>query len=156
MAVGANLGLPSAIIAEFINLNKHEKYAASYYSINNFLSKFSLAIASGIALPILGFMDYQPGIARTDFLFPVTYALLPCFFQIISRPPPPQPLTRNTNNTALWKRCFRGHRPKTSGRFGTCTNREKLSHLSDSERCGSFLRFDFGGFRAFRQGRLPS
>ena len=84
MAVGANLGLPSAIIAEFINLNKHEKYAASYYSISNFLSKFSLAIASGIALPVLGFMDYQPGIARTDFLFPVTYALLPCFFQIVS------------------------------------------------------------------------
>ena len=84
VAVGANLGLPSAIIAEFISSNKHEKYAASYYSISNFLSKFSLAIASGIALPILGFMGYQPGIARTDFLFPITYALLPCFFQIVS------------------------------------------------------------------------
>lgn len=84
MAVGANLGLPSAIIAEFISLNKHEKYAASYYSISNFLSKFSLAVASGIALPTLGFMGYQPGIARTDFLFPITYALLPCFFQILS------------------------------------------------------------------------
>ena len=69
MAVGANLGLPSAIIAEFISLNKHEKYAASYYSISNFLSKFSLAVASGIALPTLGFMGYQPGIPRTDFYF---------------------------------------------------------------------------------------
>jgi len=84
MAVGANLALPSAIIAEFINSNKDENYAASYYSISNFLSKFSLAIASGIALPILGFMGYVPGIAREDYLFPFTYAFLPCFFQIIA------------------------------------------------------------------------
>tara|TARA_B100000989_G_scaffold220213_1_gene168043 strand:- start:382 stop:1626 length:1245 start_codon:yes stop_codon:yes gene_type:complete len=84
MAVGANLGLPSAIIAEFISSNKNENYAASYYSISNFLSKFALAIASGIALPILGFMGYEAGIARTDNLFPFTYAFLPCVFQIIS------------------------------------------------------------------------
>ena len=84
MAVGANLGLPSAIIAEFISSNKNENYAASYYSINNFLSKFALAIASGVALPILGFMGYEAGIPRTDYLFPFTYAFLPCVFQIIS------------------------------------------------------------------------
>ena len=84
IAVGANLSLPSMIVAEFIKLNKHENLAASYYSISNFLSKFSLAIASGIALPILGFMGYQPGIIRDDYLFPFTYALLPCIFQVIS------------------------------------------------------------------------
>jgi Na+/melibiose symporter-like transporter len=84
MAVGANLALPSAIIAEFINSNKHEKYAASYYSISNFLSKFSLAFASGIALPFLGFMNYQPGVARNDYLFPTIYALLPCFILLIA------------------------------------------------------------------------
>ena len=81
MAVGANLALPSSIIAEYIYINKHEEYAASYYSVNNFLSKFSLAIAAGIALPILGFMNYKPGLPRVDDLFPITYALIPCIIQ---------------------------------------------------------------------------
>ena len=49
MSVGANLALPSSIIAEYIYENNHEEYAASYYSISNFLSKFSLAIAAGTA-----------------------------------------------------------------------------------------------------------
>ena len=84
IAVGANLALPSTIIAEDINSNNTQDYASSYYSISNFLSKFALAIASGIALPILGFMGYEAGIARTDNLFPFTYAFLPCIFQIIS------------------------------------------------------------------------
>tara|TARA_X000001036_G_scaffold382373_1_gene375034 strand:- start:1060 stop:2313 length:1254 start_codon:yes stop_codon:yes gene_type:complete len=84
MAVGANLALPSVIIAEYIHSNNHENYAASYYSISNFLSKFSLAVAAGTALPILGFMGYQPGVLRTDFLFPVVYAVIPCIIQSIS------------------------------------------------------------------------
>ena len=84
MAVGANLALPSAIIAEYIYENNHEEYAASYYSISNFLSKFSLAIAAGTALPILGFMEYQPGTPRVDNLFPITYAVIPCLIQAIA------------------------------------------------------------------------
>ena len=84
IAVGANLALPSAIIAEFITSNKYHNYASSYYSITNFLSKFSLAIASGFALPILGFLGYQPGILRSDYLLPLIYALFPCFILVIS------------------------------------------------------------------------
>ena len=84
MAVGANLALPSSIIAEYIHINKHEEYAASYYSISNFLSKFSLAVAAGTALPLLGFMDYQPGLPRIDNLFPIIYALIPCIIQAIA------------------------------------------------------------------------
>ncbi len=84
MAIGANLALPSSIVAEDIHKNKHEEYAASYDAISNFLSKFSLAVASGTVLPILGFMGYHPGVLRTDYLFPVTYAVIPCIIQIIS------------------------------------------------------------------------
>ena len=82
MAVGANLALPSSIIAQYIYKYKHEEYAASYYSVSNFLSKFSLAIAAGTALPILGFMNYQPGMQRADNLFPITYAVIPCIIQV--------------------------------------------------------------------------
>ena len=33
------------------------------------------------------------------------------------------------------EKCLHGYRPKTSGRFGACSKRGKLSHLTDSERC---------------------
>ena len=84
IAVGANLALPSAIIAEDINSNNNQDYASSYYSISNFLSKFALAIASGVSLPILGFLGYVPGIARNDVLLPFVYAFLPCCILLIS------------------------------------------------------------------------
>ena len=84
IAVGANLALPSAIIAEFITSNKYHDYASSCYSISNFLSKFSLAVASGLTLPILGFLGYQPGILRDDYLLPLIYAIFPCCILIIS------------------------------------------------------------------------
>ncbi len=84
IAVGANLALPSAIIAEFITSNKYHDYASSYYSITNFLSKFSLAIASGFVLPILGFLGYEPGTIRNDYLLPLIYALFPCIILVIS------------------------------------------------------------------------
>ena len=53
MAVGANLALPSSIIAEYIYINKHEEYAASYYSVNNFLSKFSWQLLLGLLCQFL-------------------------------------------------------------------------------------------------------
>ena len=84
IAVGANLALPSAIIAEDINSNNNQDYASSYYSISNFLSKFALAIASGVSLPILGFLGYVPGIARNDVLLPFVYAFLPCCILLFS------------------------------------------------------------------------
>jgi len=84
IAVGANLALPSTIIAEDINSNNTQDYASSYYSISNFLSKFALAIASGVSLPVLGFLGYVPGIARNDVLLPFVYAILPCCILLIS------------------------------------------------------------------------
>jgi hypothetical protein len=29
-------------------------------------------------------MNYQPGVARNDYLFPTIYALLPCFILLIA------------------------------------------------------------------------
>ena len=84
MSVGANLALPSAIIAEYISSKNHQEYASSYYSISNFLSKLSLAIASGTVLPFLGLMGYQPGFERADNLFPLLYALIPCLIQLVA------------------------------------------------------------------------
>jgi len=84
MSVGANLALPAAIIANFIKEKNNQVYAASYYSITNFISKFSLAIATGISLPLLGFFGYVPGIRITDNLFPLIYAIFPCFILVFA------------------------------------------------------------------------
>ena len=84
MSVGANLALPAAIIANFIKEKNNKIYAASYYSITNFISKFSLAIATGISLPLLGFFGYVPGFPITGKIFPLIYALFPCFILVFS------------------------------------------------------------------------
>jgi len=84
MSVGANLALPAAIIADFIKEKNNEVYAASYYSITNFISKFSLAIATGISLPLLGFFGYVPGVQITGNLFPLIYAVFPCFILVFA------------------------------------------------------------------------
>ena len=84
MSVGANLALPAAIIADFIKEKNNQVYAASYYSITNFISKFSLAIATGIALPLLGFFGYIPGVQITGNLFPLIYAVFPCFILVFA------------------------------------------------------------------------
>ena len=84
MAVGANLALPSAIIAKYIVENNFEVYASSYYSLTNFISKSSLALASGTALPFLGFFGYVPGQEMQGNLFPFIYALFPCLILILA------------------------------------------------------------------------
>ena len=84
MSVGANLALPAAIIADFIKEKNNQVYAASYYSITNFISKFSLAIATGISLPLLGFFGYVPGVQITGNLFPLIYAVFPCFILVFA------------------------------------------------------------------------
>ena len=84
MAVGANLALPSAIIAKYIVDNNFQVYASSYYSLTNFISKSSLALASGTALPFLGFFGYVPGQDIQGYLMPFIYALFPCLILILA------------------------------------------------------------------------
>lgn len=84
MAVGANLALPSAIIAKYIVDNNFEVYASSYYSLTNFISKSSLALATGTALPFLGFFGYVPGQEMQGYLFPLIYAFFPCLILVLA------------------------------------------------------------------------
>ena len=84
VAVGANLALPSAIAADILSEKEHQRAASRYYSFMALLAKASLALATGIALPLLGLSGYQPGQITTGSLMPMAYALVPCGIQILA------------------------------------------------------------------------
>lgn len=84
VAVGANLALPSAIAADILAQKKHQRAASRYYSFMALLAKASLALATGIALPLLGLSGYQPGEITTGPLMPMAYAMIPCGIQVIA------------------------------------------------------------------------
>lgn len=84
VAVGANLALPSAIAADILAEKTHQRAASRYYSLMALLAKSSLALATGIALPLLGLSGYQPGEITSGYLMPIAYALVPCGIQVLA------------------------------------------------------------------------
>jgi len=81
LALGADLALPPAILADRIAKLKDQHAASGYFSVMTFLTKSGLALATGVTLPLLGWMGYQPG-AVEDYSqtahLSVAYALVPC------------------------------------------------------------------------------
>jgi len=85
LALGADLALPPALLADHIDANGRQNDAARLFSIMAFLSKSSLALATGLALPLLGLFGYHPDTTMTadlNFLLSVTYAGLPCLLKL--------------------------------------------------------------------------
>lgn len=78
LALGGDLALPPAILADQLDSQHTQPLAARAFSMLTFLSKSSLAFATGISLPILGWLGYQPGTvgAQTEALSTL-YALVP-------------------------------------------------------------------------------
>lgn len=78
LAFGADLALPAALLADVLARNGRGG-AGACFGWWNFVTKASLALAAGIALPLLGWLGYSPGdqdAAARDALRAV-YALLP-------------------------------------------------------------------------------
>lgn len=84
MAIGGDLALPPTIIAEFIKKNRHQQAAGQYYAVSTFISKAALAIATGVALPLLAFYGYKPGTISEDLSLPLDYALVPCAIKLFA------------------------------------------------------------------------
>ena len=61
LALGADLVLPATHLADLARRN-----TATYFGVWNFATKLNLALAAGIALPLLGAVGYQPGSAAAD------------------------------------------------------------------------------------------
>lgn len=80
-ALGSDLALPGALLAGLIaKAGDRGRAEGAYFGWWNFATKLNLALAAGLALPLLGWFGYAPG-ARDGHavaLLAAAYCLLPC------------------------------------------------------------------------------
>ncbi len=87
VALGADLTLPGALLAGTIQRAGHgQQLEGAYFGWWNFATKLNLALAAGVALPLLGQFGYAPGAQDTQALQALTiaYCLLPCLLKLLS------------------------------------------------------------------------
>jgi Na+/melibiose symporter-like transporter len=87
LALGADLALPGAMLAGVIRRAGHGAQAeGAYFGWWNFATKLNLALAAGVALPLLAAFGYTPG-ARDDAALnalALAYCLVPCLLKLIA------------------------------------------------------------------------
>ena len=81
LALGADLALPAAIAAD---LGERQGQAGACFGVWNFVAKLNLALAAGLALPLLGLLGYVPGQASGLPALSFAYALLPLAFKALA------------------------------------------------------------------------
>ncbi|MFM8766660.1 MAG: MFS transporter, partial [Rubrivivax sp.] len=87
VALGADLALPGAMLAGVIQRAGHAgRLEGRYFGWWNFATKLNLALAAGIALPLLAAFGYQPGGRDAQALQALTiaYCLLPCALKLVA------------------------------------------------------------------------
>ena len=81
IALGTDLAMPAALLAGVIlESGDRGRAEGAYFGWWNFATKLNLALAAGVALPLLGAFGYEPGIRTDGALQALTFAycLLPC------------------------------------------------------------------------------
>lgn len=84
-ALGADLSLPPALLADRIDHVEDQAIASRYFSGAAFFAKASFALATGLTLPMLGALGYvpgQPAVAEIGIYLSGVYALVPCAIKI--------------------------------------------------------------------------
>jgi len=96
VALGADLVLPSALLAGVIADAENDathtapstgtRLAGACFGWWNFATKLNLALAAGLALPLLGLVGYVPGTRNAEALHALSlaYCLLPCALKFIA------------------------------------------------------------------------
>jgi len=85
IALGADLALPGALLAGVIQRAGHgTRLEGAYFGWWTFATKLNLALAAGLALPLLAAFGYSPGARDPQALqaLAVAYCLLPCVLKI--------------------------------------------------------------------------
>ncbi len=86
-ALGADLALPPALLAGVISAAGHSgQREGAYFGAWSWMSKMNLALAAGIALPLLESLGYTPGHASDAGLRALVYAYawLPCALKCLA------------------------------------------------------------------------
>ena len=88
VALGADLACPAALLSGVIqragDQNRHE---GVYFGWWNFATKLNLALAAGLALPVLEWLGYQPGLGQagaSSTPLIIAYAAIPCAFKLLA------------------------------------------------------------------------
>ena len=87
VALGTDLALPGALLAGTIEANGDRgRSEGAYFGWWNFATKLNLALAAGVALPLLGSLGYAPGARDMQALQVLTwaYCLLPCALKLLA------------------------------------------------------------------------
>ena len=87
VALGTDLALPSALLTGLMDdLGERGQREGAYLGWWSFAAKLNLALAAGLALPLLGLFGYQPGARDAQALWTLTvaYCLLPCALKLLA------------------------------------------------------------------------
>ena len=87
IALGTDLTLPGAMLAGTIAASGDQGRAeGAYFGWWNFATKLNLALAAGVALPLLSWLGYTPGARDPAALQTLTwaYCLLPCALKLLA------------------------------------------------------------------------
>jgi Na+/melibiose symporter-like transporter len=85
LAFGADLALPASMLADVIDDDEGQdgRPDGAYFGLWHLLEKLALALAAGVALPLLQVLGYVPGVvAGAGSALPWVYALLPCVIKL--------------------------------------------------------------------------
>jgi len=85
LALGADLALPPALLAGVIaNAGDSGQREAAYFGVWNWGVQMTLALAAGVALPVLEWLGYVPGTGQGLGALAFAYALLPCCLKLLA------------------------------------------------------------------------
>jgi Na+/melibiose symporter-like transporter len=87
VALGTDLALPAALLAGTLATSGDRGQAeGSYFGWWNFATKLNLALAAGVALPLLSWLGYTPGTQDPAALQTLSnaYCLLPCALKLLA------------------------------------------------------------------------
>ena len=88
-ALGTDLALPGAMLAGLIQAHGQSgKSEGAYFGWWNFATKLNLALAAGLALPMLSLFGYAPGARDASALnaLVIAYCVLPCVLKLAAAP----------------------------------------------------------------------